>query len=666
MVYGISVRMTGNPADADELAHDSFVEAFLKLSQIRDPERFGGWLKSVTMNLCRMHSRRRRRRAEVELCDNLATPEQADEAYSTIYSGMSRISSSHRLVLVLHYFEGLSYTEIARFLEIPIGTVMSRLNRARKLLKEELNNMSDETDLQSQADLKFKEEVQAEATLILSMKPCRPGVGVRLKSLFEKSPERFVRLLAESKDETILRNIAVILPRLETGAIQSLLAVSTSSDKDLLAQGMAVLRKYIERCTPESVPGAVPDMASTDAYLLIDQLVSMEASYSAKARVLKLCAEWCRDSSTKILLTNALLCYPSESFDMLMTDFESGDAANRWVLHALVRFGDRFCTEVHGLLASDDRGDLLLGLQGFDAIARSMMHDFSEDSPLDHLQNERRIAEKHPPMLPSDFGEELLQAMTSRLIVMLESSDTEIRDQSISILGCLHAPESLEGLRLCLLHEDLSTRVAAIRTLAQMNDSSVAGHLVRTARDGQMEERLAALAAIGKLGVGESVPLLESLATASGRELHSAAISALGGIDSPDARAALQGLLVSESADIRKLAAKALYGGVRPRRSEPSEVDLRLAVKRGKRSKPISFVSLDATIRFGLTELRTYGERELTERIACICEDYCATRRYLIERRLMTRADGVYSFTPAGEAVWRVERFIAQRTGGRL
>ena len=59
-----------------------------------------------------------------------------------------------------------------------------------------------------------------------------------------------------------------------------------------------------------------------------------------------------------------------------------------------------------------------------------------------------------------------------------------------------------------------------------------------------------------------------------------------------------------------------------------------------------------------LRNSRRYEERELTERIACICEDYCATRRYLIERKLMTRANGVYTFTTLGETVWKVEHLI--------
>jgi RNA polymerase sigma-70 factor, ECF subfamily len=51
-IYRLCLRVTGNIPDAEELAHDSFVEAYLKLSQLRDPEMFAPWLKTVALNLC--------------------------------------------------------------------------------------------------------------------------------------------------------------------------------------------------------------------------------------------------------------------------------------------------------------------------------------------------------------------------------------------------------------------------------------------------------------------------------------------------------------------------------------------------------------------------------------------------------------------------------------
>ena len=58
-VFGVCYRITANRADAEDLAHDAFVEAFLKLDQLRETERIGGWLRTIALNLCRMWYRRR-------------------------------------------------------------------------------------------------------------------------------------------------------------------------------------------------------------------------------------------------------------------------------------------------------------------------------------------------------------------------------------------------------------------------------------------------------------------------------------------------------------------------------------------------------------------------------------------------------------------------------
>jgi RNA polymerase sigma-70 factor (ECF subfamily) len=660
MVYGISLRMMGNAADADEVAHDAFVNAYLKLSQLNDPERFGGWVKTLTLNLCRMRHRYKRRLAEVELRDDVAETKRADDEYARIYTGISKLSSAHRLVLALHYFEGLSYGEIARFLGVPNGTVMSRLSRARNLLKEELQNMNDDNETQPIADLRFKEGIQAEAGLLLSMKPCKPGVGMRLRSLFEKSPERFVRLLIESDDETVLHNIAVILPRLEVGSMRNLLAASASDNEGLMRQAKAVLRKYMERCVPESVPGGEHDTASLDAYVLVDQVAQVQAQDSTKARIIYFCAECCRDSATRVLLMNALLCYPDEAFRLLMDGFRSGSAfGSKFARHVLVRFGNRFAVEVERLLSCGDRR---LGLIGLDTIARSMAHPWIDGDSSERFVNELRVAEKYPPIRRGEIDPDLLRRMTRIVAEMVRDLDGEIRRLSIAVLGHLKAEESKEEIRECLSHEDSSTRVAAIRALAEMEDVSIRETLVSIASLGETEERCAAITALGQMGADDSVLFLWTLAEGEDGILRDSAISALGAIGSSDAESVLKGLLTFGKQDVRKSAAKALYGGVK--RLEPvlSDVDRKLAEKRRRVSQPISFISMDAAIRYALTELRPYEERELTQRIACICEDYCAARRYLVERGLMTRAEGTYRFTSMGESVWRVEHLIMEMT----
>lgn len=79
MVFGLCQRITGNSHDADELAHDTFVETYLKIGTLREPEKLAGWLRTIALNLARMWYRRRRH-AWRELPDEVAAVEPDAEA----------------------------------------------------------------------------------------------------------------------------------------------------------------------------------------------------------------------------------------------------------------------------------------------------------------------------------------------------------------------------------------------------------------------------------------------------------------------------------------------------------------------------------------------------------------------------------------------------------
>src|SRR5277367_4564114 len=76
-ILRLCYRIAGNLPDAEDLAHDAFVEAYLKLEQLRDPCRFAPWLKAVALNLCRAWYRRSRR-ANVELTEDYAEEPKDD------------------------------------------------------------------------------------------------------------------------------------------------------------------------------------------------------------------------------------------------------------------------------------------------------------------------------------------------------------------------------------------------------------------------------------------------------------------------------------------------------------------------------------------------------------------------------------------------------------
>ena len=120
----------------------------------------------------------------------------------------------------------------------------------------------------------------------------------------------------------------------------------------------------------------------------------------------------------------------------------------------------------------------------------------------------------------------------------------------------------------------------------------------------------------------------------------------------------LRRLTVGGSLARRKAALKALHRGT-PVQRVATETSRRVRERlRGPGADPVAVISVEGALRFGLTELRPYDERDLSQRIGRVCEDFSSVRRALVELGLMTRDASVYRFTPLGEAAWRTERFV--------
>ncbi len=148
-VYRLAYRLTGNQHDAEDLTQETFVRVFRSLSGYR-PGSFEGWLHRITVNLFLDGARRRTRiRMEPlgEDADRLAdapgagTPERGFEHTNLdtdVQRALDRLSPDYRAAVVLCDIEGLSYEEIAVTLGIKMGTVRSRIHRARAQLRAEL------------------------------------------------------------------------------------------------------------------------------------------------------------------------------------------------------------------------------------------------------------------------------------------------------------------------------------------------------------------------------------------------------------------------------------------------------------------------------------------------------------------------------------------------
>lgn len=154
-VYRLALHLTGNPHDAEDLTQDVFIRVFNSLANFQ-PGTFEGWLHRITTNLFLDRVRRRKRIrfdwmgdddgsvATSESFDRHERSGQPEDAFDMgnldddIIEALAALSPEYRVAVVLSDIEGLSYEEIAATLGIKMGTVRSRLSRARARLREAL------------------------------------------------------------------------------------------------------------------------------------------------------------------------------------------------------------------------------------------------------------------------------------------------------------------------------------------------------------------------------------------------------------------------------------------------------------------------------------------------------------------------------------------------
>ena len=141
-LFRYAYRLTGSTPDAEDLTQQTFLMAQQRLGQVRDPARIGGWLYSV-LRSCFLKSRRKRRpvlaaNLELEIDELPETPADEPIDRQQLQAALDELPDDARLILAMFYFEDCSYKEIADQLQIAIGTVMSRLARAKARLRGSL------------------------------------------------------------------------------------------------------------------------------------------------------------------------------------------------------------------------------------------------------------------------------------------------------------------------------------------------------------------------------------------------------------------------------------------------------------------------------------------------------------------------------------------------
>jgi RNA polymerase sigma-70 factor (ECF subfamily) len=142
-LYRYAYRLSGTAADAEDLTQETFGKALARLPQLREPDRAKAWLFRILRNLY-LHKVRDQKRHKIVPLDNIGdlpgrgAEEMPEIDPAKLQQALNELDEAFRTPIILFYFEEFSYRDIAEQMELPIGTVMSRLARGKAYLKHRL------------------------------------------------------------------------------------------------------------------------------------------------------------------------------------------------------------------------------------------------------------------------------------------------------------------------------------------------------------------------------------------------------------------------------------------------------------------------------------------------------------------------------------------------
>jgi RNA polymerase sigma-70 factor (ECF subfamily) len=160
-IYPMLVRLLGSAEDAQDVLQDAFMRGFEKLGQFQGESSFGTWMYRIAVNLAMSRLRKRKMRRVLRRLDPrrgrpavdppdespASVPSHAAERAereALVEAALDALEPDHRAVVILKDFEGRRYEEIGELLGIPVGTVRSRLHRARQQLRRRLRPLVDD------------------------------------------------------------------------------------------------------------------------------------------------------------------------------------------------------------------------------------------------------------------------------------------------------------------------------------------------------------------------------------------------------------------------------------------------------------------------------------------------------------------------------------------
>jgi RNA polymerase sigma-70 factor (ECF subfamily) len=155
-LYNTVVHVVGSSDTAYDVVQDAFVQAYTKLEKFERASAFYTWLYRIAVNLAISRRRREKPMASIDQVREVLGNEPLDDAElpaaqleqreraCQVHQALSALSEEHRTILTLREMEDFSYEQIAEILELPVGTIRSRLHRARMQLRDQLKDVIQE------------------------------------------------------------------------------------------------------------------------------------------------------------------------------------------------------------------------------------------------------------------------------------------------------------------------------------------------------------------------------------------------------------------------------------------------------------------------------------------------------------------------------------------
>jgi RNA polymerase sigma-70 factor (ECF subfamily) len=159
----VAQTILGNRDDAEDAVQDAWLLALHKLHTLRQPAHFGPWFYRIVANVAlRKRQKHAAQPANLEMLETLVQPpsEPSDPGYRDLLPVvMSVLSSKEHMVITLHHFSGVAVAQLATLLDVPPGTIKSRLHHARQVLRKELLRMSTQTTRPEHIPADFRQTI---------------------------------------------------------------------------------------------------------------------------------------------------------------------------------------------------------------------------------------------------------------------------------------------------------------------------------------------------------------------------------------------------------------------------------------------------------------------------------------------------------------------------